>query len=291
MAKDILLRIAEIGVALHCDIIENKIYLQGAIQKFLVHQIEPEISIRVRWDELHQEALGRKIFDSGTIWKLYDCNGSYLIRLTAPLFGPVPYKEALFNPDFSRGEIRLHRPFFSPEVPLYPLEYPLDELLITNYLARGKGVEVHACGIVDANEKGYLFLGSSGAGKSTMAKLWQGQPGVRVLSDDRIILRREGRDFWIHGTPWHGDAGFSSPGRALLKSAYFLERGLKNEGIPLRKAEASGRLFASSFPPFYSMEAIEFILDFLGKMVDHIPVYELRFFPDQEVVHFLQELA
>ena len=291
MAKDLLLRIAEIGVGLHCDIMENKIHLQGAIQKFLVQDGEPEISIRVCWDELRQKARGRKVFDSGTTWKLYDCDGSYLIRLTAPLFGPVPYKEALFNPDFSRGEIRLHRPFFSPEVPLDPLEYPLDELLISNYLARGKGVEVHACGMVDSQGRGYLFLGPSGAGKSTMAKLWQGQPGVRVLSDDRIIIRQEGGDFWIHGTPWHGDAGSSFPGRALLKSAYFLERGVRNETIPLRKAEASGRLFAFSFPPFYSKEGIEFILDFLGKMVEHIPFYELRFLPDQEVVHFLQKLA
>lgn len=291
MAKDILLRIAEIGVGLHCDIIENKIYLQRGLQKFLVREGEPEIFIRVCWEELRQEARGREIFDSGTTWKLYDCDGSYLIRFTVPIFGPVPYKEALFNPDFSRAEIRLHRPFFPPEVSLDPLEHPLDELLITNYLARGRGLEVHACGMVDSQGRGYLFLGSSGTGKSTMARLWQGQTGVTVLSDDRIILRQKGGDFWMHGTPWHGDAGSSFPGRVLLRSAYFLERGLKNERIPLRKAEASGRLFACSFPPFYSKEAIEFIMDLLGKMVEHIPIYELRFLPDQEVVHFLQELA
>jgi hypothetical protein len=193
--KDILLRIAEIGVALHCDDIENKIHFQGATQKFLVQDGEPEISIRVRWDELRQEPRGKEIFDSGTTWKLYDYNGSYLIRLTVPIFGSIPLKEALFNQDFSRGEIRLHRPFFQSIQSVDPLEYPLDELLITNYLARGRGVEVHACGVVDSREKGYLFLGPSGGGKSTMARQWQGRPGVTVLSDDRIILRQRGGDF------------------------------------------------------------------------------------------------
>ena len=73
-----------------------------------------------------------------------------------------------------------------------PLEYPLDELLLQGLLARGRGAEIHACGIADGSGRGLLFVGQSGAGKTTMARLWEGERGITVLSDDRIILRRVG---------------------------------------------------------------------------------------------------
>src|SRR5207237_1133299 len=78
-----------------------------------------------------------------------------------------------------------------------PLEYPLDELLITNWLSCGRGVEVHACGLVDRESGGHLFLGHSGAGKSTTTLLWKKLRDVRVLSDDRIILRKHATDIWM----------------------------------------------------------------------------------------------
>ena len=287
MAKDIFLRIAEIAIGLTCNLIESEIQLKGAIEKFLVRDVEPDIKIEVCWDELHEESQGKKIFDSGTTWRLYDHNGSYLIRLTAPVFGPIPYKEALFTPDFSTGEIRLHRPFYSQGQSVDPLEYPLDELLIVHYLSRRKGVEVHAFGMVDPQGNGHLFLGQSGAGKSTMARLWKDQPGTTALSDDRIILRPAGENYWMHGTPWHGDAGLAYPGCSQVRGVYFLQKGLDNELIPLERTEALGRLFACCFPPFYSKEAIGFILDFLEGMVNTVPCYELRFLPDRSLVGFI----
>ena len=249
------------------------------------------MKIRVLWDELREAPRGRELFDSGSTWKLYDLGGYLLIRLTAPVFGSMPYKEAIFSTDFSAGEIHLHRPFYSAGQPLDPLEYPLDELLLTNYLARGKGVEVHACGIADSGGDGFLFLGQSGAGKSTMARLWEDQPGITVLSDDRIIIRRKGGNLWIHGTPWHGDARSSFPGCARLKLVFFLDKGVRNELIPLSPSESSGRLFACSFPPFYSRDAVEFTLSFLGKIVEQTSCYELRFFPDLKVIRLLQDLT
>ena len=36
-----------------------------------------------------------------------------------------------------------------------------------------------------------LFVGHSGAGKSTTTRLWTAREDVEVLSDDRIIVRRD----------------------------------------------------------------------------------------------------
>ena len=84
----------------------------------------------------------------------------------------------------------------------YPLEYPLDELLIINLLAQGRGVEVHAAGVIDPEGCGHLFLGQSGGGKTTISRLWQGVERAEILSDeDRIILRKEAGRIWMYGTP------------------------------------------------------------------------------------------
>ena len=121
------------------------------------------------------------------------------------------------------GHLLLFRPYFDESKPIYPLEYPLDELLMIHRLACGEGVEMHAVGIVDEAGLGHLFLGHSGAGKSTTARLWKSESNAQILSDDRIILRvRDGR-IWMYGTPWHGDAGIASPESAPLSRLYLLE--------------------------------------------------------------------
>jgi hypothetical protein len=191
--------------------------------------------------------------------------------------------------DFTHSEVSLHRPYFDPEKPIYPLEYPLDELLLINLLALGRGVEVHACGVVDASGHGHLFIGQSGAGKTTMARLWQDTPDVTILSDDRIILRQIDSKLWMYGTPWHGEAKLASPERAPLARIYFLEKGSKNELIPLRDSLALGRLITCSFIPFYSEPGVAFTLGFFEKVVKAIPCNELRFVPDKRVVEFIQD--
>ena len=120
-----------------------------------------------------------------------------------------------------------------------------------------------------------------------MAKLWQKVDRVKILSDDRIVLRKKDHGIWMYGTPWHGEAEIASPEKGPLTKIFFLRHGEKNEIVPLRKTESVSRLFASSFPPFYHQHGIECILAFLNDVVETIPCYELRFFPDERAVKFI----
>jgi len=230
---------------------------------------------------------GKKIFDSGGTWQLYENNGNYKFYFYSEAIGPVPYKMAEVQKNFSRARVFIHHPYFVPSQPIYPLEYPLDELLLVHFLSQGRGVEVHACGISDSQGKGYLFIGQSGAGKSTMAGLWKDQPGITILSDDRIVLRKMAGGFWMYGTPWHGEGRFFSTSRARLSRVYFLEKGEKNELIPYGAAEAIGRLTACSFLPFYKPEALDFTLASFDEMAKTVPTGELRFVPDRNVIDFI----
>ena len=259
-------------------------------QRFLGQGLEPHIKIEVRPADLSELPMpGKMVFDSGSTWKLYQEGDLYTFQFQSDVLGTVPYKRAKVRKGFKEVEVLIHRAYLNPEQAVYPLEYPLDELLFIHHLGwLGKGVEVHACGVVDPHGKGHLFLGQSGAGKTTLARLWENEPGVLVLSDDRIALRKMDGKLWMYGTPWHGEADFSSPARAPLTDVCFLVKGPENRLFQKGVTESIGRFIASSFILFYSREAVDFTMEFLEDVVKAVPCYELRFLPDKSVVKWLQ---
>lgn len=66
------------------------------------------------------------------------------------------------------------------------------------------GVSIHAAAVAWGG-KGYLFLGKSGTGKSTHAKLWtRYYPRCELLNDDNPTLRMREGQVMVYGTPWSG---------------------------------------------------------------------------------------
>jgi hypothetical protein len=285
--SSLFIRVADITLHIATDSPHMKLQPEGAIKEFVVSARKPDVSIQALWGNLSRRTLGKKIFDSGALWQLYEENGSYLFRFTSPTLGPHPYKIASFDNKFTQCEILLNCSSFKLNQPVYPFEYPLDELTVNHFLAMREGMEVHACGVLVPSGGAYLFVGQSGAGKTTMARLYQRVNQVKILSDDRIVLRRKNRRIWMYGTPWHGEAEVASPEKGHLTKIFFLRHGEGNELVPLRKAEAVARLFTSCFPPFYHQQAIEFILAFFNEVVNTTPCYEFTFFPDERAVAFI----
>jgi hypothetical protein len=287
-SRSFCLSVGGITLSLSSDDPELELEVEGATKRFLVHHGDPEIDIRAGWGLLSKETFGKKLFDSGHLWQLYADENSFRYHFTSPALGLFPYKIASFDREFTSGRVLFHHPCFPGRKALYPLEYPLDELVFVNLLSMGKGANVHACGVVDSRGNGHLFVGPSGAGKTTMARLWQDEIGVTVLSDDRIILRNHEKNSWMYGTPWHGEAELASPDRVPLTRLYFLKKGSRNELVPLSKPDAAGYLFAYCFPPFYSPQGINFTLGFLLEVVESVPCYELWFVPDNKIVEFVE---
>jgi len=287
--RTFLLRIADLTIALTSEDPALAVPPEGAMRQFLVRQAkpydgEPDLRLHARWGTLEAASGGEPLFDSGGLWRLVAANGSLRFSFTSPTIGSLPYKMASVDRGFTAGEVWLHQPYFPSGLPVHPLEYPLDELLLIHLLAGGRGVEVHACGVVDSTGEGYLFVGQSGAGKTTMARLWQKAQGGTVLSDDRIILRKIDGTLWMYGTPWHGEAGLSSPNRVPLKGVYLLRHGQSNKQVSLRPSDAAARLLACSFPPFYHSGGLDFTLGFFDQLVEALPCHELWFTPDERVV-------
>jgi hypothetical protein len=265
-----------------------RMILDASMQPFAVPEDICDVELEIALVDALAKPAQKPLFDSGGLWSLYAEDGGYRLSFLRAFPGETPYKSAWFNQDFSAGRLELSRLFFNTSKATYPLEYPLDEVLMIHHLAGGKGVEVHALGLVDDAGNGHLFLGHSGAGKSTSARLWQRQPGVHILSDDRIILRRDGGQVWMHGTPWHGDAGIASPHGALLSRIYVLEQAPSNELVTMPRSAATAEIFARSFVPRHSAQALDFTLQFIEQLAQELPCHVFRFVPQQSAVEVIR---
>jgi len=167
---------------------------------------------------------------------------------------------------------------------------PTLELLVLNYLAQGQGAILHSCAVA-RDGRGLVFVGESGAGKSTLARLWAQENGVTILSDDRAIVRRMGGEFRVYGTPWHGEAAFSSPLGAKLERIFFLRHGEENAVRAWTGSAAVSSLLTCSFLPHWDAEGMEFSLEFLTELAAAVPCQELTFTPDRRAIELVEKIV
>jgi hypothetical protein len=277
-------RIGGISLALNGSALDD-VRVSRELEMFRDDSEAANIEVSVEWAERLRPWRGESVFDSGALWTLFRDGPDFIFDFTSPAFGACPYKRLRTDGEFRGAQLILNHQALQNHKPVFPLEYPADELLITNYLATGLGVEVHGCGVVDSETGGHLFLGHSGAGKSTTTLLWQSLRNPQILSDDRIILRLHDGELWMYGTPWHGEAAFATPGKSRIRRIFILEHGQQNKISPLTRSRAVGELFARCFPPFHSAEALERTISVLDQILDSVPCYQFQFVPDASAVN------
>jgi len=263
--------------------------LSETVSRFAVSPGEDDVTIIVDAMTQPLPPPGRLLFDSGAVWRAYDDNGGFRIDCSSDLFGDVPYKVALFDRDLREGRILMRPDAMSDS--MHALDYPLDEVIVAHLLGRGLGVELHGCGIIDRDGRGQLFVGQSGAGKTTTARVWLSEGHYEIVSDDRVIVRCINGEWRMFGTPWHGEAELSSPVSAPLGAIHLLVQASHTELVALPPAQAAAALFGCTFPPFYDAEAIAYTLECLDQIVRDLPVRALRFLPDRSVIDCIRSAA
>jgi hypothetical protein len=256
---------------------------------FIASPESPDARLVVGWRELESTPPGELVFDSGGSWRLFRRGDLDVYRFFDGTLGPTPYKEAELHPGGRDGRVWLDPRFHAADQPVDPLQFPLDELLFLRLLGVRGGVELHACGLVAPSGQGLVFAGQSGDGKTTTARLWEGVPEATVLSDDRVVVRRDDTGLWVYGTPWHGDAGFAVSARAPLAAVFVLGRGDRDAIEPLGSSEALSLLLARSFPPFHDAAGMSRTLDSLEAVVASVPCARFSFVPGAGAVRSVLE--
>jgi hypothetical protein len=316
-------QIGGISVGLSADR-EVDVALLPSLEPFRMQYGLPDLSVRVSWTDTLSPEAKLPVFDSGTTWRAFETEPGLQFDFVSPRLGARPYKRLCVDCRFGEAMLQMNREsFLNFPRDAEPLEYPLDELLIMHRLTQEQAIELHGTGIVRDNGEANLFIGHSGAGKSTTTRLWTAIEEVEVLSDDRIIVRgdeagpgkihakevahhkvgilrlrdrsalptdhstqddKSRKKMVMYGTPWHGEAMYASPKSAPLTRIFVLEHGLGNVITPLLPSHAVAELFARSFVPFHRHEYVNSALVFLEALANAVPVYRYAFEPDQRAV-------
>ena len=226
-----------------------------------------------------------KIFACGDSWAVCrEGNVDYLVM--NPSLAGGPECVARFDPAYEKvtvycGKINVVE-IEGRKMVRNPLVYPLDQLLMMYLLASKEGALIHAA-CADINGKGYLFPGRSGAGKSTIARLFASE-GYETLSDDRVIIRHIDGLFRSFGTPWPGDAQIAVNRHLPLAGIFFLAQSTANRVVGITPREALEKLLPVTSIPWYDAETMSKILAFLNGLVATVPSYVLYFTPDRSAV-------
>jgi len=285
--KEFTINIAGIGISFLFDQDLPEFLVEDRDRDFVTEK-NAEIKLRVHHGNFPERKIEEKIFDSGSTWSLYFSQGKFCLQDCS--FEPDSILERLLvlESDFKSGEIYTKNDNFNLNFFLDSFGYPLNQVLMIILLSRGKGVMLHACGIDDQGS-GYLFLGQSTHGKSTIAKLWSKNQGL-VLNDDRIIVREKDGQLWMYGTPWHGDFKAVSSKGLPIQKIFFLQRGKKNLAARKEGGEAVSMLLTRCFPPFWDKEGMEYTVGLCHIIAKNLPCYELTFVNDKKIIDFVRAL-
>lgn len=198
-----------------------------------------------------------------------------------------PYLMATFNDDHSRGTIYHQNPDVFLAGGLNTLSgMASDQLLFAQFLAHHRGCYLHSSGVVMGG-RGMLFVGRSGAGKSTMAMLIGEQ--AELLCDDRNILRRQEDGFWIYGTWSHGELPIVSASCASHPEIFFLEQAAESSIVRLTDTHAIvPQLLASLVRPVETADWWERMLALVEDVACEVPCYCLSFNLSGGIVPMLQ---
>ena len=167
---------------------------------------------------------------------------------------------------------------------LEPLLFPMGPILFHYATLQGDAVMMHSSCVFDG-EKGRLFSGFSGAGKSTISGLWV-KSGATMINDDRVIIRHEQDAYYVYNTPmYYADV----PKRTRLDAVYLIRHAPENKMTQRTGALAVTGIMAFSIQNNYDARFVQHHLTFFSEMCQSVPVYDLGFVPDESVVRFVKE--
>ena len=149
-------------------------------------------------------------------------------------------------------------------------------------------VAIHASAILYKG-KAILFLGESGAGKSTHTRLWLKHiSGAELLNDDSPFVCADENKAIAFGSPWSGKTDCFRNIQAPVAGLVRLIKAPYNRIKKLSGLSAIGALLPSC-PPAFSYD--EYLSDkvccILSALLHHVPVYSLECLPDEKAVQLV----
>ena len=149
-------------------------------------------------------------------------------------------------------------------------------------LSENSAIAIHSSVIV-SRERGVLFLGESGTGKSTHTRLWRENiEGATLLNDDSPIVRIVDGKALVFGSPWSGKTPCYKNLSYPIAGFCRLSQAPHNLIRRLHPLAAIGALLPSCPPAFAHDDYLQDgICSTLGALLKQVGVYHLECLPDK----------
>ncbi len=233
------------------------------------------------------ENWGEKIYRR-VPWIIYKTASGYIYEMFVEGNDSPPLM-AIFNKDHSEGHIYKGKNYvraFKKGNLTSLLCFPTDQILFAQLLADRDGIILHGSGLI-FKEKGYLFVGHSDAGKTTLVKIFQDH--AKILNDDRMIVRKENGRSYLYGTPWHGELSLVAPDRVPLKAILFLNQAKENKVEKTEGFEAFKRLYGCTIKALVTGGWAKNTLDICQTLSREVPCYHLYFDKTEGVISTIEK--
>ena len=139
--------------------------------------------------------------------------------------------------------------------------------------------------------KGYMFLGKSGTGKSTHARLWlKNINGVELMNDDNpaVRIKTDGTAV-VYGTPWSGKTPCYKNVSAPLGGIVLLSQAPYNKITRLNGIGAYAAIVPSISGKRWDSRIADGLHETENALASNIPVWHLDCLPDADAARLCKE--
>ena len=184
------------------------------------------------------------------------------------------------NADFSVGRVKLRG---DSVMRAFGLNNSL--MMMYAFSAADRATLLMHSSVVRKDDKGYLFLGVSGTGKSTHTTNWlRFIPGTDLLNDDNPVVRVIDDQVLVFGSPWSGKTPCYRDVEAPVGAFVQLKQAPFNRISRLDTIEAYSYLVPSCSVMKWDRRVYLSISETVGSVLEHTPVFFLENLPDEAAV-------
>jgi hypothetical protein len=153
-----------------------------------------------------------------------------------------------------------------------------------------KGTALFHSAIVGHEGHGYMFLGKSGTGKSTHARLWMRYiSGTELVNDDNPVVRVFPDGAVVYGSPWSGKTPCYRNMSLPLGGIVLLSQAPYNKIERLRSIAAYAAIVPSISGKRWDTAVADGLHDTENQLAMHVPVWHLDCLPDEAAARLCQE--